>query len=170
MPSSTLIALPGLPGVGENRESGSRHSAAGDGRSPRSTASTTEFVHNTSEVDQIHSIPERRLFTRVVKVLIRRSRAVTPSSEFLRRWQGAGDIPARLTHALDVRSGLGHTGLAEGAPCRASDWEKRVPDGKRRDCFGTCRRATREPGLDVVDVAAADDTAAVLFQRMLAER
>jgi hypothetical protein len=38
------------------------------------------------------------------------------------------------------------------------------------DTVRTCRRATPEPGLDVVDVAAADDTAAVLFQRMLAER
>ncbi|MGV9549149.1 DUF6207 family protein [Streptomyces ardesiacus] len=27
-----------------------------------------------------------------------------------------------------------------------------------------------EPGLDVVDISAADDTAAVLLQRMLAER
>ncbi len=43
-------------------------------------------------------------------------------------------------------------------------------DGKRLDYVGTCKRATPEPGLDVVDVSAADDTAAVLFQRMLAER
>ncbi|CAL9629284.1 hypothetical protein SUDANB43_06010 [Streptomyces sp. enrichment culture] len=32
----------------------------------------------------------------------------------MRRWQGAGYIPARLTDALDVRPGLGHNGLAEG--------------------------------------------------------
>lgn len=43
-------------------------------------------------------------------------------------------------------------------------------DGKRLDYVGTCKRATPEPRLDVVDVSAADDTAAVLFQRMLAER
>ncbi|WP_437076360.1 DUF6207 family protein [Streptomyces sp. enrichment culture] len=61
------------------------------------------------------------------------------------------------------------TASPRAAPCRASDWEKRVPDGKRLDCVGTCRRATPEPGLNVVDVTAADDTAAVLFQRTFAE-
>lgn len=147
--------------MGENRESGSRHSATGTERSPRSTASTTKCVHTTSEVDQIHSTSERLPFTHVAKVVMQHPPAVTPSSELLRRRQVAGDIPTRLAHATLWTSARASRVTASPRVLPVVQVTGGASSGRR--AAGLRRHV--QAGLVVVDVAVADDDHCCLSAR-----